>query len=528
MKKRKHLRNDKVQLGQFMTPRPLAARVINNDIQQGENVLEPSFGDGSFIIEMAKVMLPIYNNNLDETFNHIYGVELDTEMYQKCLNNIKNEFGKIPEKHHLYNDDFLLHNFERHLFERILGNPPFGGTISLKHQINLEKIYGNRCEHKIKRETYSYFLVKSVELLMTGGKLSFICSDTFLTIKTMTGLRYFLMNAGNVIIEKVHEFSEETSYGMVVINFTRTNTPADSISVFGEEIKREDIEKTGNFSWGNVNKYLQYFGNKVLSDYIVCSSGMTIGRNELFVREIVNNEISEPYEFHFDKKPITIDEETKLSHLGKLSPSKKDKIEQMEKDGETKEILCWNLKTLPTKIKLPNKNYKFYNKMVSGNIYVEPKYVVFWKDDGKAVKTFKKNGNWYLHGIGGMPFFEREGFTWNLIGSKINPRYLPKEYILDSGCPCGFLKSGIDKNELYFIVGWLLTNISTDILKEVINHTRNIQGKDVEKLPYPIWIDSQTKTKIVNHIKEWINLKKNGKSIPDNYVEILDELFSKK
>ena len=119
--------------------------------------------------------------------------------------------------------------------------------------------------------------------------------------------------------------------------------------------------------------------------------------------------------------------------------------------------------------------------------------------------------------------YKREGLTWNLIGSKINIRYLPSGYILDSGCPCAFLRDGVADNELYFIMGWLLTDMATNILKEVLNHTRNIQGKDIERLPYPVWAKSN-KRKVVNLIKKLIEAKRMGHTLPV-YQEKLNKMF---
>ena len=104
--------------------------------------------------------------------------------------------------------------------------------------------------------------------------------------------------------------------------------------------------------------------------------------------------------------------------------------------------------------------------------------------------TFKKTGNWYLHGVGGMKYFGREGITWALIAQRLCMRYLPAGYILDSGAPCAFLRPGVEHDELFFILGWSLTDLCNTILKEVLNHTRNIQSKDFERLPYPVWVSA--------------------------------------
>ena len=91
------------------------------------------------------------------------------------------------------------------------GNPPFGGTIDVEIQDALDRRYGWRNGLKIKKETYSFFIVKSLELLKPGGRITFICSDTFLTISTMRGLRRLLMNEGQPAIELLDGFFDETN-----------------------------------------------------------------------------------------------------------------------------------------------------------------------------------------------------------------------------------------------------------------------------------------------------------------------------
>jgi hypothetical protein len=155
--------------------------------------------------------------------------------------------------------------------------------------------------------------------------------------------------------------------------------------------------------------------------------------------------------------------------------------------------------------------------------------VIYWKDDGDAVMTYKKTGNWYLNGVGGGKHFKREGLTWQLISSRINMKYLPPGYILDSGAPCAFLRSGIPKEELWFILGWTLTETATKILKTVINHTKNIQSKDIERLPYPWWVSQSAKKRIISLVRSCVKNAQKGTVYTRNSEEycLLNELFCK-
>lgn len=487
----KNNRNYKKQMGQFMTPIDLSYNLVKNiKFRKSDRVLEPSFGDGSFLFHLIDKFIQIGLSIEDILNNNIWGVELDEELYNKTLREIEKRYG-LPDSHNFMNSNYLTTDFGIK-FDYIIGNPPFGGTIPKDIDLFVEKCYGKRYCMKIKKETYSMFIVKSIGSLNPYGGLMFILSDTFLTINTMKGLRNFLMRDGINEVKTITDFSDETAYSMVVLKHVY-GIDANSLFIDGKEVMYHDIYKTDNFSW-KVGKYAKYFNGDRLSKYITASGGMTTGKNEYFLREIVDNHIVEKYNFTFFDDIITLEDELKKSRLNKVS--NKIKIGDIRRNVKIEE-------TEPINIKIPNPDYCYYNKSTSDILYSKPKWVIYWKDDGDACITYKKNGNWYLHGVGGKPFFKKEGITWQLISSSIKARYLPEGYILDSGAPIAVLKDGIEKDELYFILSWLLSDLANDILKNVINHTRNIQGKDIERLPYPFWIED--KDEVIKKTKEIIN-----------------------
>jgi hypothetical protein len=523
-------RTKKKQLGQFMTPIEKCENIISKyEFKITDKILEPSFGCGNFIISLIDKFIPLYDGNIEDKIklilnNNIYGVEFDKEQYDLCLENISKKYGFVPDTHNLILSDYFLYKSDIE-FDYIIGNPPFGGTIDPIYQDEMDRKYGFRNNQKIKKETYSFFIVKSIESLKENGKLVFISSDTFLTIKTMIGLRKFLYNSGSNHIESLNNFSEETDYPMIVLTHHKSNK-VDYINLDGSIIPYENMSLTNNFSWYIQDSYSKYFKGDKLSKYVIGTSGMTIGKNDLFLRSIrKDNTIVENYDFNFFDDPITLEKEYEKARNGKISPSKVEKIKKLEKNGDTKRNVLITKKDEPVIIKIPNSDYCYYNKSSNEILYSKPKTVVYWKDDGDAVITFKKNGNWYLHGVGGKPYFKREGFTWQLISSSIKARYLPPGYILDSGAPVGILREGFEKGELLFIIGWLLTDKCNDILKKVINHTKNIQSKDIERLPYPFWVNKENKSKAIEFIKSSINYKKNQGIDPDDFKSKIEELY---
>lgn len=538
----KNKREFKRRMGQFLTPRVLACELVEHiKFNCKDKVLEPSMGDGSFVVPLISCFMELYQGTVKEKLtqvlqNNIYGVELDNCLYDSCLENIKNKWGHLPTKHNFICGDFLLNYFyDKHkqpvLFDYIIGNPPFGGTIATAHQDALDKQLGFRGGMKIKKETYSFFIVKSMDSLRSNGQLIFICSDTFLTIRTMQGLRNFLFHQGKVEINNIPYFSDEVSQKTVLLKCTKQGTNGaywNGIVIDGKIVSEENIMATPNYSWQIDEILVKYFHGKKIGDFMTATSGMTVGKNEYFVRTIIDGEIVESYQFSFYQKEISLQESIDKSRLGNLSNSKRLNIIQQEQLGEKiRDVKICKRKT-PAKIKIPNNDYCYYNKSGKGIVYAEPKHVIYWKDEGDAVYTFKANGNWYLNGVGGKKYFFREGITWNLIASRLWLRYLPSGYVLDSGAPCAFLNSGVKKDEMFFILGWGLTDLCNEILKKIINHTKNIQSKDFERLPYPFWVSATQKDAIITCVKNMIRDAKSGHKIllEDARIRRINTLFA--
>jgi hypothetical protein len=515
-----------------MTP-PLLARqlVAETALAADITVLEPSFGDGSFLIPLIERLIDLRSGSPRERYvavmeQNLYGLELDEMLYHRALERIEALFGPLPKTHNLRCADyFRVTQLLFGGFDVVIGNPPFGGTFDAAIEDALDKRYGSYRGHKLKKETYSFFVAKAIEELTAGGQLRFICSDTFLTIKTMHGLRELLLDTGEVEVSDLPGAFDTTKQPMVVLDL-KNGLPAESASIRGCTLKRSAIATTPNFSWGLDAELAPLFGGPLLGEFIVGTGGMTIGRNELFVRDIEpDGTVIEPYEFKFFDRPITVDGERERARLNQLSSRLVERIEREETEGATRRAIQPLLLKSPRRVRLPNPDYLPYNKASSERIYAPPSHVVYWRDDGEAVLTFKRDGPWYLHGVGGRPFFKKAGLTWQLVAPRINARYLPNGYILDSGAPCAFLRDDVDARELFVILAWLQTDLATKLLKRVINHTRNIQGKDIERLPYPSWTPLDIRYQAAELVEQQLNCMMAGEPRDTDLDEELEALF---
>ncbi len=522
MRQRKHEREYRRQTGQYMTPDALARQIVSGiDLDNCSRILEPSCGEGVFL---AAIVDRLVNNAcITERNIELIGVEIDPLLAERARFATQT-ISSIRAS--VYQGDFFrsyitrrlpggTNGSESHLlpgsFDLIVGNPPFGGTFDHSIEDELDNVLGKRLGKKIKKETYAFFIVACLDLLKESGHLVFVCSDTLLTIPTMTGLRQLLMENGEVELTDINEFSKEVSYPMLILSFKRGRRHGH-ISRNSEVLDKKIIQSTPNLSWGVTSEYAKLFSGSLLGDNFTASSGMTTGKNELFVRKIdVNQQIFEPYNFEFYDAPVTVEYESQRARLGKLPVNRRLMLEQAEASGQTERRLRITRRNKPSIVQLPDKRYRPYNKANNRLVFSEPTHYIFWENDGEAVLTYKKTGNWYLRGVGGQPFFGREGITWQLVASRFIMKYIPTGYILDSGAPCAFIRDGVDHDELFFVMGWLLSPLANQVLKTVINHTRNIQSKDFERMPYPWWVTSDDKARIIRTVKSMIEDARNGK-----------------
>lgn len=526
-------RETKRQMGQFLTPLPIARAIVSKlDIDPNDIVLEPSFGRGAFIYAYLERIKEEGVDIKSWATDHLCGCELDEKLFDAF--SCGWSYGNVPP--HIVCGDFFRYEMpsfnRKEYFSRlresvdlVIGNPPFGGTIDGEIQDELDSIFGVRDGNKIKKETYSFFIMKCLDMLRTNGRLVFICSDTLLSIATMSGLRRYLTRTCAVSIEHLPGDFVETQQPMVVIQLQKGGS---GVVVFGEEKPIEYIERTPNFSWMINAGYAKYFSGHTLGEKMIATSGMTVGKNEFFLRKIVGGKIEEKYDFEIKQRPISLAREFERARLGKISEKKRLSILQAEREGKTEPFLEVVPRSTPKTFAFPHPDYAPYNKATNALVFAPPKWAVFWRGDGAYLYAYKKAGPWYLHGVGGKPFFKREGITWQLISSHLNMRYLPAGYILDSGAPCAFLREGIEHDELYFIMGWCLTRLCNLILKNVINHTRNIQSKDFERLPYPIWVSMEKRKHVIEKIKTMVEMGMKGCSFDYKSKELsdLDKLFA--
>ena len=166
----------------------------------GKRILENSCGDGNILVAVVQRYIDdCRENGMSRTkiknglAKDIYGIEIDKEQYEKCINNLndvlkRNNIGNVDWK--IVNEDYLKWNSITK-FQYIVGNPPYITYSELKEEEQLF-VKGN-FETCVKGKfDYCYaFIEKSIKSLANDGKMSYLIPSSIYKTVFGNNLRTF-------------------------------------------------------------------------------------------------------------------------------------------------------------------------------------------------------------------------------------------------------------------------------------------------------------------------------------------------
>lgn len=156
-----------------------------------KRLLEPSFGDGRFVLAAVDRLLKSWRaTEAEEDYRHLLGsiraVELDEQTfheYKGRLTNYLREKGFTDDEARELVDSWILHadflwaEFDEP-FDFVIGNPPYVRQELVDDDLLFQ--YRQAFKTMIGRaDLYVPFIEKSLIHLAEGGKFSFICSDAW-------------------------------------------------------------------------------------------------------------------------------------------------------------------------------------------------------------------------------------------------------------------------------------------------------------------------------------------------------------
>ncbi len=196
-------------LGQVYTPKWIVNEILDLVNYKGKHilekyVLEPSSGDGAFLLEIIdRYINACLENNfandeiIERLGKYIYAIEIDKIEFNKSINNL-NEFVKIKlqtEKKvnwNIFNDNtlYLYKNYLK-FFDFIVGNPPY---IRI-HNLDLETRELLKKEFIFSEGTigiYLSFFEMSFKMLKNNAFLGFITPNSYLHNSSYNLFRNYL------------------------------------------------------------------------------------------------------------------------------------------------------------------------------------------------------------------------------------------------------------------------------------------------------------------------------------------------
>lgn len=186
--------------GIYYTSSPVAKILLRDaDISEDRCFLDPCCGSGNLLLH-ATCTNP----------NNLFGIDNDplAVMIAKC--NLIMKFAGVDFSPQIFHRDFLktdrffvqsAENFVgENRFEYIITNPPWG-AVSYFGDIEFAGINP--------KESFSAFLITSMKYLSEHGKLRFLLPESFLNIKTHSGIRSFILK--HYHIEEIRCYSHSFS-----------------------------------------------------------------------------------------------------------------------------------------------------------------------------------------------------------------------------------------------------------------------------------------------------------------------------
>lgn len=204
-------RQVKRNAGQFYTPEAFVAELrAFTAFETTKSILDPSCGDGSFLLPVAASMA-----EEPDCLSHIYGYDIDPQALLICLGRLLESCprGGWP---HLRCEDFLRAAIQEK-FALIIGNPPY--KVNLDDDLK-DYLLQNYETAEGEKDLYTFFLERSAKLLQENGEMLLLTSHTWLVNHQCRLLRRFIFShrVENLFLLPVRFFAHAPGVLPVVVH----------------------------------------------------------------------------------------------------------------------------------------------------------------------------------------------------------------------------------------------------------------------------------------------------------------------
>ena len=434
-------------------------------LADGLSVLEPASGDGAFVEALRAT-------NFDLT---IWCLDKD----KAALDRLQEKLGETV---HVQQADTILsqlrgasgilagHGFPEK-FDRVVGNPPYGGWLDYATRAALKKAFPNF--HV--RETYALFILRCFEMLNAGGILSFIVPDTFLTVGVHRPLREILLKSSEVLEvvtlpsklfpgvafgysglciitlrKPIGGPAPEHSFRLISVNVSEELTALADGAEAGTAVsvlQRQILQHSDMRIWASAEPELEsvlHSAKLRLGDVADCKTGIYTGDNRRFIRSIAGTSVRGEY---YGSLP--------LSDICARS------LSEYEKANGIAEAPVW----IPI---VKGGSHRFVQKT---------SWVMDWSQS--AISFYRGNSKARFQN---SDFYFRDGIGLPMVTSTRINAFLIEKRVFDQSVVGVFPKR---PEWLWPLLVLLNSSFATRLLKEGINPTANNSANYLKKLPLP-------------------------------------------
>jgi adenine-specific DNA-methyltransferase len=302
-------------LGQVFTPTWIVSEILNlvgynDDTILDKYILEPSCGDGVFLLEIVEryINVSIKNNIGEEDIvsnleKYIYGVEIDSIEYQKSIQNLNNlvekQFSKkVKINWNIFNENTLdFYKDYNSFFHFIVGNPPYIRihNLDLETKNNLKQ---NFIFSEGTIDIYLSFIEMAFKMANNKGSIGFITPNSYLHNSSYKLFRKFIKE--KKILKTLIDFKANkvfqgfsTYTAISIFNLNYANDYFDYKEYIDNEIKLVNKVSFNNLStndWSFANKDDEDFlhglsqnRNTLVKDFFDVQYGFATLRDKIFI-----------------------------------------------------------------------------------------------------------------------------------------------------------------------------------------------------------------------------------------------------
>lgn len=302
-------------LGQVLTPPHIVRAILDACGYVGSailcrSVMEPSCGDGAFLVEIVRRYIDATKEvgmppeqTAAELSQYIFGIEIDEEMWRKCVMRldkvVAETLGSVRVQWQILHGNTLhLYKNYSHTFDWIVGNPPYVRIHNLPE--DTRRFIKQHFRFAIgTTDMYPVFFEVSFTMLKPDGKLGFITPNSFLYNTSYHRFRTFLQQQGSLKTlcdlkaEKVFVgFSTYTA--ITVIDLAQKNAKCFDYTEYDEgslkTVNRIPFATLNNRRWAlsepENSRFLQQLSegkNARLGDFFDIQYGFATLRDKIFI-----------------------------------------------------------------------------------------------------------------------------------------------------------------------------------------------------------------------------------------------------